>query len=123
MSISVSPTITTTYTVNVTDITSCSSSAVVTVTVNTCTEIDELVANGVIIYPNPTNGIINITLSSELTKNSTLEIYDAIGKLIVTEVLSNELNTLNISNLSNGIYSFRVMNNNTMVKFGKLAKQ
>jgi hypothetical protein len=123
MSISVSPTITTTYTVNVTDITSCSSSAVVTVNVNTCTEIDELVANGVNIYPNPTNGIINITLSSELTKNSTLEIYDAIGKLIVTEVLSNELNTLNISNLSNGIYSFRVMNNNTMVKFGKLAKQ
>ena len=123
MSISVSPTITTTYTVNVTDITSCSSSAVVTVNVNTCTGINELVANRVIIYPNPTNGIINITLSSELTKNSTLEIYDAIGKLIVTEVLSNELNTLNISNLSNGIYSFRVMNNNTMVKFGKLAKQ
>ena len=123
MSISVSPTITTTYTVNVTNITSCSSSAVVTVNVNTCTGIDEQVANGVIIYPNPTNGIINITLSSELTKNSTLEIYDAIGKLIVTEVLSSELNTLNISNLSNGIYSFRVMNNNTMVKFGKLAKQ
>jgi hypothetical protein len=91
--------------------------------VSTCTGIDELVSNAVTVYPNPTNGIINITLSSELTKNSTLEIYNAIGKLIITEVLSNELNTLNISNLSNGIYSFRVMNNNTMVKFGKLAKQ
>jgi hypothetical protein len=123
MSISVSPTVTTTYTVNVTNASFCSSSAVVTVNVSTCTGIDELVANGVIIYPNPNKGIINITLSSELSKSATLEIYDAIGKLIVNEALSSELNTLNISNLSNGIYSFRVMNNNTMVKFGKLAKQ
>ena len=123
MSITVSPTVTTTYTVNVTDVTTCSSSAVVTVNVSTCTGIDELVANNVTIYPNPNNGIINITLSSELSKNSTLEIYDAIGKLIVTEALSGELNTLNISNLSNGIYSFRVLNNNNMVKFGKLVKQ
>ena len=123
MSITVSPTVTTTYTVNVTSSTSCSSSAVVTVNVSTCTGIDELVSNAVTVYPNPNNGIINITLSSELSKNSTLEIYDAIGKLIVTEVLSNELNTLNISNLSNGIYSFRVLNNNNMVKFGKLVKQ
>jgi hypothetical protein len=123
MSISVSPTVTTTYTVNVTSSASCSSSAVVTVNVSTCTGIDELVANNVTIYPNPNNGIINITLSSELSKNSTLEIYDAIGKLIVTEALSGELNTLNISNLSNGIYSFRVLNNNNMVKFGKLVKQ
>ena len=123
MSITVSPTVTTTYTVNVTDVTTCSSSAVVTVNVSTCTGIDELAANNVTIYPNPNNGIINITLSSELSKNSTLEIYDAIGKLIVTEYLSSELNTLNISNLSNGIYSFRVLNNNNMVKYGKLVKQ
>jgi hypothetical protein len=123
MSISVSPTVTTTYTVNVTSSASCSSSAVVTVNVSTCTGIDELVANNVTIYPNPTNGVLNITLTSELSKNSTLEIYDAIGKLIVTEALSGELNTLNISNLSNGIYSFRVLNNNNMVKYGKLVKQ
>jgi len=123
MSISVSPTVTTTYTVNVTGSTSCSSSAVVTVNVSTCTGIDELVANAVTVYPNPNNGIINITLSTGLSKNSTLEIYDAIGKLIITETLSSESNTLNISNLSNGIYSFRVLNNNNMVKFGKLVKQ
>ena len=123
MSISVTPTVTTTYSVNVTDVNFCSSSAFVTVNVSTCTGIDELIANTVTVYPNPNNGTINITLTSELTKNSTLEIYDAIGKLIATEVLSNELNTLNISNLSNGIYSFRVLNNNNMVKSGKLVKQ
>ncbi len=123
MSISVSPTLTTTYTVNVTNASSCSSSAVVTVSVSTCTGIDELVANNVTIYPNPNNGIIHITLTSELSKNSTLEIYDVIGKLIVTEALTNELNTSNISHLSSGIYSFRVLNNNNIVKFGKLVKQ
>lgn len=123
MSISVSPTVTTTYTVNVTDVTTCSSSAVVTVNVSTCTGINEQVAYNVNVYPNPTTGVLNITLTSELTKNSTLEIYDAIGKLIVTEVLSNELNTFNLSNLSNGIYTFKVLNNANMVKLGKLIKQ
>jgi hypothetical protein len=123
MSITVSPTVTTTYTVNVTDVTTCSSLAVVTVNVSTCTGINEQVAYNVNVYPNPTTGVLNITLSSELTKNSTLEIYDAIGKLIVTEVLSNELNTFNMSNLSNGIYTFKVLNNANMVKLGKLIKQ
>jgi hypothetical protein len=123
MSITVSPTVTTTYTVNVTDVTTCSSSAVVTVNVSTCTGINEQVAYNVNVYPNPTTGVLNITLTSELTKNSTLEIYDAIGKLIVTEVLSNELNTFNLSNLSNGIYTFKVLNNTNMVKLGKLIKQ
>ena len=123
MSITVSPTVTTTYTVNVTDVTTCSSSAVITVNVSTCTGINEQVAYNVNVYPNPTTGVLNITLTSELTKNSTLEIYDAIGKLIVTEVLSNELNTFNLSNLSNGIYTFKVLNNANMVKLGKLIKQ
>ena len=45
----------------------------------------------------------------------------------VSEITANgntaEAISLDVTNLSNGIYSFRVMNNNTMVKFGKLAKQ
>jgi hypothetical protein len=123
MSISVSPSLTTTYTVNVTNASACSSSALITVNVNTCTGIEELLSNAVSIYPNPNNGLIHISLSSELSKHSRLEIYDAIGKLIVTETLSNEINTLDIANLSNGIYYFRIWNTNTMVKIGKLVKQ
>ena len=78
----------------------------VIVTVSPCTGINEILENAVSVYPNPANGVINIDLTSELTKNSSLEVYDALGKLVVKQVLANELNSINISTLSNGIYTF-----------------
>jgi len=123
MSVSVSPSITSTYIVNVSNTFSCVASSTVIVTVNTCTGINEILANSIFVYPNPNNGILNISLTSELSKNSSLEIYDALGKLVIKQVLANELNTINISNLDNGIYTFKVLNNNNNVKIGKLIKQ
>ncbi len=123
MSVSVTPTITSTYTVNVSNGTACIATSTVMVTVNACTGINEAVANSISVYPNPNNGVINIILTSELSKNSLLEVYDALGKLVVKQAMVNELNTINISNLENGIYVFKVINNTNTVKIGKLIKQ
>ena len=123
MSVSVSPTVTSTYTVNVSNGTACVASSTVMVTVNACVGINEAVAALISIYPNPTNGIVNISLTAELSKSSTLEIYDAIGKLVVKQNLVSEMNSINISNLNNGIYTFKVLNNSNLVKIGKLVKQ
>ena len=123
MSVSVSPTVTSTYTVNVSNATACVASSTVIVTVSPCTGINEILENAVSVYPNPANGVINVDLTSELTKNSTLEVYDALGKLVVKQVLANELNSINISTLSNGIYTFKVLNNSKLVKMGKLIKE
>jgi hypothetical protein len=124
MSTSVTPTVLTVYTVNVKDsITTCVASASLTVDVSPCTGINEILANAISIYPNPNNGIVTINLTAELVQNSSLEVYDAIGKLIIKQDLANQLNTINISNLDNGIYTFKVLNNLNTVKIGKLIKQ
>ena len=123
LSVSVSPTITSTYTVNVSNAASCSASSMVMITVSPCTGINEIFANSISVYPNPNNGLINISLTSELAQHSSLEIYDAIGKLIIKQVLANELNAINISNLNNGIYLFKVLNNSNIIKIGKLIKE
>ncbi len=123
-SIIVSPTVTTNYTTTATNVYGCTKSAVCKVVVNSCTginEVDEI--NLVDVYPNPTNGFLNISLTSELSQNSSLEIYDALGKLVFKQVLVNELNTVNIYNLVNGIYTFKVLNNSNLMKTGKLIKQ
>jgi hypothetical protein len=54
------------------------------------------VSNGINVYPNPTNGILNIAISSELAGNTSIEVYDALGKLVVKETLSTETNTISI---------------------------
>jgi hypothetical protein len=123
LSVSVSPTVTSTYTVNVSNAEACVATSTVMVTVSACTGINEILANAISIYPNPNNGIVTINLTAELVQNSSLEVYDAIGKLIIKQDLANQLNTINISNLDNGIYTFKVLNNLNTVKIGKLIKQ
>jgi len=93
------------------------------VNVSPCAGINEAVANSISVYPNPTSGLVNVILTSELSKNSTIEVYDAIGKLVVKQVLTNETNAVNISNLTNGIYTFKIVNNSNLIKIGKIVKQ
>ena len=123
MSVSVSPSVTSTYTVSVSNAAACVASSTVIVTVSPCTGINEILENAVSVYPNPANGVINVDLTSELTKNSSLEVYDALGKLVVKQVLANELNSINISSLSNGVYTFKILNKAETIKTGKFIKQ
>ena len=123
LSASVSPSVTTTYTISVSDLNGCNGNSNVTVNVNACVGLNELVSESIAVYPNPSNGVLNIALPASISQNATLEIYDAIGKLVVKQTLTNELNSVNISDLTNGIYLFKILNNTNSVKIGKLVKQ
>jgi uncharacterized protein (DUF2249 family) len=94
-----------------------------TVTVTTCTGLDEHSIIASSIYPNPNNGLVNITLTNALSQNSTLQIYDALGKLVYEQKLSNEVNSINISHLQNGLYMYKILSNTEVVKNGKMIKQ
>ncbi|MBK6985097.1 MAG: T9SS type A sorting domain-containing protein [Bacteroidetes bacterium] len=123
MTTSVTPTVGTTYTLTVND-GNCEATTTVFVDVQTCTGINTLasVSNGINIYPNPTNGILNIAISSELAGNTSIEVYDALGKLVVKETLTNETTTINTSKLTDGMYVYKVINNNKAIKIGKIVK-
>ena len=123
MSVTVTPTVATNYTVTVSNGT-CTATATVSVNVNPCTGVKEVYAsNGISIYPNPTNGIVHIAVTNELLENATIELYDAIGKLVIREVLSKETTTVNMNKLEDGVYFYKVISNNQDVKIGKLVKQ
>lgn len=123
MTTSVTPTVGTTYTVTVND-GNCDATATVFVDVQTCLGLNAVAAisNGINVYPNPTNGILNITTTSELSGNTSIEVYDALGKLVIKETLTNEITTINTSKLEDGIYVYKVMNNNKAIKIGKIVK-
>jgi len=61
------------------------------------------------IYPNPTNGLINIEYPVELPGNVSLELYDILGNkvAVITEgykTVSNHIIQFNTENISNGLY-------------------
>ncbi|MCW1146857.1 S8 family serine peptidase [Flavobacterium lacisediminis] len=62
------------------------------------------------VYPNPTKGILNINLASDTFGESTYILYDVQGRQVVTKKSSNAMETLNVENLSEGIYMLTIEN-------------
>lgn len=56
------------------------------------------------IYPNPSNGLFNISLI--INKNTPYIITDITGKFITKGILINSNTTINLSEITNGIYLF-----------------
>lgn len=100
-----------------TDANSCVNTATTSLVVSVCSGLTNI--NKVIetVYPNPFNNQLNLQLSSS---NSSIELIDAIGNVVLKkQVKSNE--TLELSNLANGIYSLKISTNDhtTVIKVVK----
>ena len=81
---------------------------------NTLTGINQFQVNTnqISIYPNPANEILYIDCK---LKNATLFITDIIGNKIKQTNVENELTTLDISNLSKGVYFLNVKTTNNVI--------
>lgn len=61
------------------------------------------------LYPNPTNGILNISMPSGLGLPDNFEIYNTLGQRIQSTKVTSETNlNINTSSLSNGIYLIKI---------------
>ncbi len=98
---------------NYTDANSCAAIASQTVGVDLCTGINEINDNSFIVFPNPTTGNFSIDFKSNSIQNASIEIFDAIGKLVLTETISNKNTSISFEHFSKGIYSVRIKNNGT----------
>ncbi|MBC8032553.1 MAG: T9SS type A sorting domain-containing protein [Chitinophagaceae bacterium] len=68
----------------------------------------ELQADQLAVYPVPSSGLINIHLGGATERNSTIVIYDQLGKAISYHRMNGYKTQLNLSNLSNGVYYLRI---------------
>lgn len=108
-SITVTPTVNTTYTVSGTDANGCVDSTTSTVNIVVCTGIESYHnALAVNLYPNPSNGQFTIE-TSNYTENTVLTIYNSIGELVYSTTLTKQVETLN-TKLAAGMYTVRLQN-------------
>jgi hypothetical protein len=101
-SISVTPTTTTTYSVDGTDVNGCVNSANVTVNVNDCVGIQQLSSAqlNINVYPNPTTGLVTLDLNAA----TQITITNALGQVVYTETVLAGKQTINLKNQNNGLY-------------------
>lgn len=69
------------------------------------------------IYPNPAADFINI--NNPATNDVTMEVYALNGQKVDVKTLSPEMNSINLESYSSGIYSFRLVDNGTVVYANK----
>jgi hypothetical protein len=118
--ISVTPNVTTTYTVTGTDVNGCENMAVLTQSVATCTGIQNISASGMIsVYPNPNNGSFNVEISTNV-ENVQMFILNSLGQTVMTQSLKEGMNVINANGLAKGIYQYVIMGNNYPASNGKL---
>jgi hypothetical protein len=73
-----------------------------------------------IIYPNPTEDVLNIRTST--FENVRYTLYDAQGKLVMQNILSAEQTPIQVSQLAPGSYSLTLNNETQNLKTFKLIK-
>jgi len=68
------------------------------------------------VFPNPTNGLTNITINSPSSVNGKLNVYNAIGQVVFTKDASltegSNVISLDVADYANGIYSVVVESTN-----------
>ena len=123
-SISISPTVTTSYTVIGTGTNTCAKSSVITQSVSACTDIESVSANahGILIIPNPTNGLFRVATKG-INENATLEIFNSIGQLILSDTLNSTETSINLTHYASGVYFIRLLEGNEVKCHSKIIKQ
>jgi hypothetical protein len=79
---------------------------------DTVVGINEVAMIGIVLYPNPASGTITLSLTPGNTGNKLLQIYDSRGVLSLSAQFNSARHQVDISGLSNGLYSVVVMDEN-----------
>ncbi|MEI6823052.1 MAG: ice-binding family protein [Bacteroidota bacterium] len=75
----------------------------------------------VVIYPNPFNTYIDITVNdASINNNFYLTIYNIIGNVVINKTINKRLSTIETNNLPKGIYFYKLVGDDKSIHSGKL---
>jgi hypothetical protein len=83
--------------------------------------VDAFSNNDFIVYPNPTNDSISVTLP-EKPVSRTLAIYNVLGQKVLEKIISSQSPTISLKTLSSGMYFYKIESEG-FSKSGKIIKQ
>lgn len=73
-------------------------------------------------FPNPTTGILTLTVKNAKTENLTYQITDVEGKLVFESFLTGKTSKVNLSDKSSGTYFISIIEDNKAIKSFKIIK-
>jgi hypothetical protein len=76
----------------------------------------------ILVYPNPTTGVFTIECKSTNLDDCGFRIYDVFGKLLISNKLTKESNTIDLSGQPAGIYFLQLIEDGESAGFQKIVK-
>ncbi|MBL7931004.1 MAG: T9SS type A sorting domain-containing protein [Bacteroidia bacterium] len=112
------------YTVTVTDVNQCTSSAVVSLMVDACTGIANHANEGIrpLIYPNPSKGVINVIFRNT-PKNASIRVTNMLGEVVADLPQAEIHNSIDLKENSNGLYLVAILQNGKVISIAKIVKE
>lgn len=107
------------YTVTGVGAANCEGSAIVSLTINECTGLTEFSNSRFVVYPNPTNGDLNIVHTSGVEN---VTVSDMTGRIIMNATPGDNLTTLSLSELAAGVYYITVSGSSLSTQSIKVIK-
>ena len=87
----------------------------------TTTSVDNLEnKNTLAIYPNPTNDYFIV---EGINSNCQIELYDILGKKVLNQIANSSDTKIDLSGFNNGIYFYKIINQDNILQTGKLIKE
>jgi len=77
------------------------------ITIAATAGVNDFLANNIVIYPNPTDNLLNIKINN-ISGEFTYILVNTLGQKVNSGKLFNTDNSINISNLDNGIYFMKI---------------
>lgn len=74
------------------------------------------------LYPNPAADFVVLSVQNTNIQNMTYMLYDAQGKVIVSQKLNTNQTSISMADLANDIYFIKVLNNGNELKVFKIIK-
>lgn len=96
------------YSVTVTDANGCMET--ISTTIGTQVSVVENKGLTINVYPNPSNGVINVNFSEVMLGE--IKVFDAIGKLIVNQPINELIETIDLDDEERGVYFLTIENEN-----------
>jgi hypothetical protein len=93
-------------------------------TVSTCTTIYEQAINDqdIRVYPNPNNGEFTLSLS-KFSENTSLELYNMVGELVLSKKIESLVSSVNIEHLAKGMYVLQLSGKAKILTHQKIVKE
>lgn len=63
-------------------------------------------------YPNPTRGIVTVSLAGMQQVKGTLQLIDAVGRVVLSQSCTQATQTLNVTEFANGVYTLVYLDEN-----------